>query len=97
MLDTRCMEITTSPTEETMQITPDTRLEDIAAHYGTDRVYDSLDAIGEDLIDTRRVGDDWGYALDRVLREHSSDATVAHLRDDLYANERDHISCLEED
>lgn len=71
-----------------MQITLDTKLADIARHYGEpgkESIYDNLDAIGDDLIDTREVGEDWGWALDRVLRNHGEDeATVRHLRDELY-------------
>lgn len=70
-----------------VKITLDTKLAEIAACYGdpsqTHPIYDNLDAIGEDLIDTSAVGQDWGWALDRVLRERGDDATVRDLRDSL--------------
>jgi hypothetical protein len=62
-----------------VRITLDTRLADVGAENATD--------VGDDLIDTSRVGDDWGLAWDRVVR-WNSDATVRDLRDEL-------LSCLE--
>lgn len=70
-----------------LKITLNTKLSEIAAYYGdpsqTHPIYDNLDAIGEDLIDISVVGQDWGGALDRVLRERGDDATVRDLRDSL--------------
>lgn len=54
-----------------MIITLDTRLADIG--------YDNAGGIGEDLIDTRIAGQDWGMAWSRTLRSNE-DATVADLR-----------------
>lgn len=68
-----------------MDITLSTPLTEIAAHYDG-RIYDNLDAIGEELIDSRVVGQDWGMALDRVLRQHGDAATVGDLRDELLAD-----------
>lgn len=71
----------------------ETRLADIAREYADPgmveeslerAIYDSLDAIGEDLIDTRLVGQEWGTALSRALREKGTEAaTVRDLRDEL--------------
>lgn len=48
-------------------------------------IYDNLDSIGDDLIDTAKVGHDWGLALDRVFRSVGIQAaTVRDLRDALY-------------
>jgi len=69
-----------------MEITLNTKLTDIANHWGDgsdDAIWDNLDVIDDSLIDTSVVGQDWGYALDSVLRAHGEDATVQHLRDDL--------------
>lgn len=43
--------------------------------------WDEADQIGDDLIDTRIVGDEWGYAWSRIVR---SGGTVGDLRDELY-------------
>lgn len=54
-------------------ITLDTKLSDL--DWDTDAQW-----IGEDLIPTAQVGDDWGGAWDRVERR---DGTVRDLRDTL--------------
>lgn len=79
-------------------ITLETRLADIAREYADPEVIaesleraigDSLDAIGEDLIDTREVGEEWGLALWRVLRSEGAEgATVRDLRDALRLGRR---------
>ena len=58
-------------------ITLNTKLADIG--------YDNADAINDELIDTTIVGDDWGWAWDRVTR-HNPGATVEDLRDTLTDN-----------
>lgn len=55
--------------------------------------YDNLDRVGDNLIDTGIVGQDWGEAMDRVARGIGDDATVRDLRDALI---RAHFATSEE-
>lgn len=43
--------------------------------------FDDADSIGEDLIETHLVGDDWSWAWERVIR---ANGTVRDLRTELY-------------
>jgi hypothetical protein len=83
-----------------MDITLNTRLADIGRHYGETGdlerdIHDNMDVITDDLIDTRIVGDDWGEALDQVLRSEGVEtATVGDLSRVLHdrAREREDIA-----
>lgn len=75
-----------------MQITLKTRLAEIAEEYGSDPdpitreqgIYDNLAAIGNDVINAAVVGEDWGEALGKVLRQRGvHDATVGQLCEQL--------------
>jgi hypothetical protein len=75
--------------EVCMPITLSTRLADLATEEpGKSSLYDNLDSIDGDLIDTTIAGQDWGDAPGRVLRADANatvaNATVADLRDELY-------------
>ena len=63
-----------SATSADTMITLDTPLSNID--------WDAASDIGEDLIDTDLVGDEWGWAWDRVIR---AGGTVRDLRDELIA------------